>query len=171
MLYSLGNPFAEFDLSEIDKRRLIQVLVSIYKLKGTARGIIDVIRFFLGIEVTVEVLNDFDAWELTEEGADASVGNELSDDNSDAPDAAELGPNEAGIYSFVINSPSVILTDEQRSRITSIAELMKPGHTHLIRITDPTPEVPIDHVELGLSELGSSVGGEWAGSFILHDSV
>jgi phage tail-like protein len=169
MLADMGNPFSEFDLNEIDKRRLLRVLVDIYKLKGTARGIIDVVRFFLGLEVTIEILNEFDGWTLTEEGAASSIGHELSDITEDAPNPAELGPSVAEIYSFVVDYPSGILTDEQRDRITSIAELMKPGHTHLIAVTDATPEETIDHAVLGFSTLGSGVVGESAGTFILHE--
>lgn len=169
MLEDLGNPFSEFDLEEIDKRRLLYVLVEIYKLKGTGLGIINVVRFFLGLEVTITVINDYIGWELTEEGADASIGNELSDIAEDAPDPAEMGPSTAGIYSFIVHSPYAILTDEERERITSIAEFMKPGHTHLISVTDISPEETIDHVELGYSELGSGTPGESAGTFILHE--
>jgi len=169
MLRDGGNPFTDFDLEEIDKRRLLRVLVAIYKLKGTARGIIDVIRFFLGIEVTIDILNEFDGWELTEEGADASIGDELSDIVDDSPTPAYLGPGISEIYSFIIDCPNVVLTTTQRERITSIAELRKPGHTHLIAITDTTPDPTIDHCELGFSELGSSVPGESAGTFILHE--
>ena len=38
MLLDLGNPFP-FDLSPVDKRRLLNVLVAIYREKGTAVGI------------------------------------------------------------------------------------------------------------------------------------
>lgn len=169
MLGDLGNPFSEFDLEEIDKRRLLYVLVEIYKLKGTAPGIINVVRFFLGLEVTIEIINDYVGWELTATGADASIGNELSDIVEDSPDPAELGPNYAGIYSFIVHSPYAILTGEERERITSIAEFMKPGHTHLVAVTDISPEETIDHVDLGYSTLGSSTPGESAGTFILHE--
>lgn len=50
ILASLGNPFA---LAEVDKRRLANVLVDIYREKGTDEGIIDSVRFFLGLEVTI----------------------------------------------------------------------------------------------------------------------
>jgi len=169
MLADLGNPFSEFDLEEIDKRRLLYVLVEIYKLKGTGLGIINVVRFFLGLEVTITVINDYTGWELTATDGDASVGNELSDIVDDSPDPAELGPSREGIYSFIVHSPYAILTDEERDRITSIAEFMKPGHTHLVAVTDITPEETIDHVDLGYSYLGSSTPGESAGTFILHE--
>src|SRR6185369_6179522 len=52
MLIGLGNPFSfAAELEVIDKRRLVRVLVGMYRLKGTARGIRDAIRFFLGLEV------------------------------------------------------------------------------------------------------------------------
>ncbi len=52
MLLDLGSPFA-FDLSAVDKRRLLNVLVAIYREKGTAAGIRNAIRFFLGLEVEI----------------------------------------------------------------------------------------------------------------------
>lgn len=52
MLGELGNPFA-FDRSVVDKRRLLNVLVAMYREKGTARGITNAIRFFLGLEVQI----------------------------------------------------------------------------------------------------------------------
>lgn len=139
MLDDLGNPFS-FALSDIDKRRLVQVLVAIYKRKGTSEGIIDAIRFFLGLEVTITVpgfapfgLGD---WELGE--------------------TFILGSgNQADLYTFWINAP-VTLTDEQRARITEIADYMKTAHEHF-RIVEPPPPPPVlDHLELGLSELGVS---------------
>lgn len=137
MLFDLGNPF-EFELSEIDKRRLVAVLVQIYQQKGTAIGVINVVRFFLGLEVTINVLNE-EGWEL---GID-----ELGWDTY-------LGPGTSRLrYSFEVVS-AIALTDEQRSRIRDIANYMKPAHTHLLRIVEPTiPDVP-DDWEIGLSELG-----------------
>jgi phage tail-like protein len=55
MLEDAGNPFtwAELDLTANQRRKLLRVLVDIYKLKGTAPGIEDVIYFLLGKVVTV----------------------------------------------------------------------------------------------------------------------
>jgi phage tail-like protein len=140
MLIGLGNPFSfAAELDADDKRRLIRVLVGIYQLKGTARGIIDAIRFFLGIEVEiVTYLGDPDIWVMGED--ELGVG-------------TFLGPgDQRARFSFEIISP-VGLTDEQRERIRAIVDLMKPGHTHLIRIVEPTPPEVADPWELGLSEL------------------
>lgn len=137
MLIGLGNPFA-FDLSTIDKRRLIRVLVTMYRQKGTKVGIINAIRFFVGVEVTITALND-EGWILGED--------ELGIDTYLAPSSS------FALYAFEVNSP-VTLTDEQRSQIDSIVDYLKPAHTHHVRTNEPTPPVVIDHVELGLSELG-----------------
>lgn len=52
ILQDLGNPF-NFDLTLADKRRLCSVLVQIYRQKGTAPGLKNAVRFFLGLEVEV----------------------------------------------------------------------------------------------------------------------
>lgn len=143
MLIALGNPF-ELDLDEAGKRKLVRILVEIYQLKGTAPGLISVINFFLGIEVTIDAWSD-DGWEL---GVD-----ELGEDSI-------LGPGTTHErFSFTIISP-VFLTDEERSIIREIAEYMKPAHTHLAAILEPEIPDVVDHLVLGVSLLDT----EW----ILH---
>lgn len=142
MLIQLGNPFA-FELSVADKRRLIRIIVEIYRFKGTKVGIISVIRFFLGVEVDI-VAYLSDGWIL---GVD-----ELGVDTV-------LGPGTSRArFSFDVVSP-VVLTAEQRTRIRFIVDYMKPAHTHHINTLEPTIPTVIDHLELGLSVLG---GSEWA---------
>jgi len=142
MLLDLGNPFS-FDLTAVDKRRLLRILVPIYQRKGTAPGIINAVRFFLGIEVTINSYNA-EGWILGED--------ELGDSVDEG--TAILGPGTTfAIYSFEIVSP-VVLTQEQRDQITEIANYMKPAHTHLVTIVEPVIPTIIDHLELGLSELG-----------------
>lgn len=65
MLYDLGNPFDvdRLDLDYSEKRKLLRVLISIYKQKGTNKGIEDTIFFFLGEIVTV-VDYTSDGWTL-----------------------------------------------------------------------------------------------------------
>ena len=136
MLDDLGNPF-RFSLSDTDKRRLVQVLVAIYKAKGTAQGIIDAIRFFLAIDVTITApavaplgLGD---WSL---GFDWVLGSGV----------------EADLYTFWINAPA--LTEAQRDRIFEIADYMKAAHEHFKIVEPPPPPEVIDHLELSLSRLG-----------------
>lgn len=148
MLCDLGNPF-KFNLSLNDKRKLATQLVRAYKQKGTCIGIINLVRFFVGVELTCDEFNNpANMWILGE--------SEL-DDGTDVGDTI-LGPNPNSslIYSFKLIS-NQILTDTQRSQIADIANYMKPAYTHFLGITEPTAPSVIDHLELGLSELGT----EW----------
>lgn len=147
MLAGLGNPFdwAVEELSVTDKRRLIRVLVDIYKQKGTDPGVINAVRFFLGVEVSIDEYAD-SGWILDVDllGESSILGTSVS----------------ALLYSFDVLS-EVVLTDDQRTRIRQIGEYMKPAHTHLVRILDPVEVFPPDHLELGVSLL---IPSEW----ILH---
>lgn len=140
MLLDLGMPF-DFDLSLADKRRLANVLVDMYRLKGTGPGIINVIRFFLGLEVTISTFNDASVhWTLGESllGVDTVL----------ATSESRL------LYSFEVRIDA-LLTEDQRKRLTTIVDYMKPGHTHFVRLREPTPPPVVeDHLVLGVSELG-----------------
>jgi phage tail-like protein len=139
MLADLGNPF-NFDLSDVDKRRLIRVLVPIYQQKGTDPGIINAIRFFVGVEVTISVPAFDGVWDLGVSELGAGTWLSTSDIGS------RLG--------FYVVSP-VVLSDAQREQITTIVKYMKDARTHFLGIQEPVlPDVP-DHWELGLSELGT----------------
>lgn len=136
ILSDLGNPF-DFDLDVDDKRRLGRVLISIYRQKGTARGIENAVLFFLGLVVTVVPLLDPPLWILgvSELGVDTILAPSTSYDR----------------YSFDIIS-GVALTAEQRSRITDIAKYMKVAHEHLARIVEPAA-APTDFWHLGVDAL------------------
>jgi phage tail-like protein len=139
MLGELGDPFA-FDLSVVDKRRLLNVLVAMYREKGTARGIVNAIRFFLGIEV-----------EITSYAGEALfLGESLLGEDW------VLGPSTLfAALAFEIVSPR-LLTPEERRRLRQIVDYLKPAQTHFARLVEPTPPETIDHVELGISELGEN---------------
>jgi phage tail-like protein len=139
MLQDLGNPFP-FDLSVVDKRRLLNVLVAIYREKGTAVGIKNAIRFFLGLEVDI----------ITYTGEGLVLGESLLGEDW------VLGPSGAfSAYAFEVVVPRALSVEERR-RLRTIVEYMRPAHTHLARLVEPViPEV-IDHLELGLSELGET---------------
>lgn len=146
MLADLGNPFS-FELALVDKRRLVQLLVPLYRKKGTNPGITSAVRLFLAIpDLIVEVvLATGDGFLL----GDAELGEDW-----------ELGSGDPFLkYSFRVRV-NVVLTDEQRANVRAIVVYMKPAHTHFLGIIEPTSLGVIDHVELGLSELGDE--------FILH---
>lgn len=144
ILQDLGDPFEACipDLTENDKRKLARILISIYKQKGTDQGIINAVRFFLDIEVTLDVLNFRPYWQLdvsllgTSTTISPSVGSPLW-------------------YSFYIVSP-VVLTDEQRERILCIADYMKAAHEHVLGVIEPGGIVtPSTYWFLNLSALGA----------------
>jgi phage tail-like protein len=139
MLFDLGNTFP-FDLFASDKRRLLNVLVAIYREKGTAVGIKNAIRFFLGFEVDI----------IAYSGEALVLGESLLGENW------ILGPaGSFAAYSFEVVVPRALAIEERR-RLRAIVDYMKPAHTHLARVVEPEiPEV-IDHLELGLSELGET---------------
>lgn len=92
ILCDLGNPFT-FNLSLIDKRRLARVLVDIYREKGTCQGIINAVRFFLGVEIDCDEFNVGDYWSLGED----ELGTE-----------SILGPGEQSLlYSFQLISAEI----------------------------------------------------------------
>ncbi len=139
ILLDLGNPF-RFDLDLNKKRRLAKILVDIYRLKGTKVGIIDAVAFFLGLEIDIIPLAE-EGWILGE---------------SDIGDTTILFPSlQFNIYAFQV-VVDLVLTAAEREGITQIVELMKPGHTHFVRIVEPVVPPAIDHLELGISELGKN---------------
>ncbi len=145
MLYQLGNPFS-FELSEENKRRLIRVLVPMYRQKGTSIGIVNTIRFFLGLEVEVRAL-----------AAPAQVWNLGEDMLGDETFLASS--NRRMFYTFEVVS-EVVLTEAQRERIRAVVDYMKVAHEHFVALVEPSSAPPVNHVELGLSELGVT--------FLLH---
>jgi phage tail-like protein len=133
MLAGLGSPF-DFDLTVVDKRRLIHVLVPLYQLRGTRPGLIAAIQFFLGIAVTVETYTGT-GWEL---GDDTDGGgDELNDASELGNPPATLGPGRAGLYSFRIVSP-VDLTETQRDQVAVLANFMRGAHEHYLGTWEPS---------------------------------
>lgn len=142
LLSDAGNPFSFENLSALDKRRLIRVLIEMYREKGTAIGIINAVRFFVGVEVQIEPVVEESFWSL---GTST-----LGEDTVVAPaDGSPLW------YSFRIISP-VVLTPEQRTRILQIADYLKPAHEHIVELQEPGLDPP----EQGWWTLGVSLLGE-----------
>jgi phage tail-like protein len=138
LLADLGNPF-HFDLDTLGKRRLGAVLVQMYQQKGTAIGIRNAVRFFVGVEVSA--ITPY-----------AAVGFELGE--------AELGVDwvlspsgRFARYAFDVHV-AVVLTTEQRRRIRALVEYLKPAHTHFIELVEPTLVLEAGDWLLGVSEVG-----------------
>jgi phage tail-like protein len=140
ILRDLGNPFP-FELDELAKRRLAAVLVEMYRQKGTAVGIRNAVRFFLGIDIEA----------ITALAATALVLGE-----SELGVDWELGPSERfARYAFDVKVGRVLSVSERR-QLRAIVEYLKPAHTHFVNLVEPLPPPTYDHWELGVSELGDT---------------
>jgi phage tail-like protein len=140
ILRDLGNPFP-FELDELGKRRLASVLVEMYRQKGTAIGIENAIRFFLGIDITA--ITPF-------------TGTTLILGESELGVDWELGPSDRfARYAFDVEV-DVPLSDTERRQIRAIVDYLKPAHTHFVDLIEPGVPPTFDHWELGISELGET---------------
>ncbi|TQF11694.1 phage tail protein [Myxococcus llanfairpwllgwyngyllgogerychwyrndrobwllllantysiliogogogochensis] len=140
ILQDLGNPFA-FELDVLARRRLASVLVEMYQQKGTALGLRNAIRFFLGIEVRAISPFASDTLVLGE--------SELGVD-------WVLGPSERfARYAFNVEVER-LLSPAERQRLRTLVEYLKPAHTHFVDLVEPLPPILPEHWELGLSELGET---------------
>jgi phage tail-like protein len=143
ILCDLGNPFTFVDLDVNAKRRLARILVDIYKEKGTSEGIVNAIRFFLGIEVEIDPINCRTYWQIGLHQLNLNT---------------VIGPGIGSPlwYSFYIISP-VILTDEQRSIMLQIATYMKAAHEHILGIIEPGSDTdPKSRWIIGVSLMGGT---------------
>lgn len=138
MLQDLGNPFT-FPLTLLQKRKLVGTLTSIYQQKGSAEGIVNAIRIFLGVEVTVAYQN-FEGAGLGEAALDESF---------------ILAGGAFDAYAYEILVPEEV-TDEDADKMRQIAEYMQAANEHLRKIVRPTTPPPgmLDHLVLGYSSLG-----------------
>ncbi len=137
ILYDLGDPFP-FDLALIDKRRLAAVLVEMYRQKGTAIGIKNAIRFFLGLEVEiVPFASDTLILGVSLLGVDWILG----------------ASSRFARYAFnvIVNEP---ISETQEHQLRAVVEYLKPAHTHFVDLITPSVPPSYDHWELGISELG-----------------
>ena len=109
-----------------------------YRQKGTAIGIRNAVRFFLGIEIEAIAGLASTALVLGE--------SELGVD-------WELGPSDRfARYAFDVKVGRV-LTPTERKHLRAIVNYMKPAHTHFVNLIEPLLPIVPDHWELGVSML------------------
>lgn len=142
MLEDLGNPF-NLDITETQERKLLELLVPIYQQKGTEQGIINLARFFAGLEITDIVPALEETWIL----GDTEMGL-LGETTVLAPS------NAAARYTFQVIVDRA-LTASETTILDEIIRKMKCAHEHSF-IVEPTEPDHIDHWELGLSYIGES---------------
>lgn len=139
MLRSMGNPFTTFTsgLSLNEKRSLAQLLVPIYRSKGTDPGIVNAIRLLMGIEVVITA-----PWIVQGLGYVTIGGSWV------------LGTSDLGQrLTFFVHVPQV-LTTAQRAQMDAIVKYMRREATHHRFIEPSAPPAVPDHLVLGLSTLG-----------------
>lgn len=146
LLYDAGNPFDfAYELEPIDKRRLLDALPEIFRTKGTDPGIIDTIRFFNGIDITITV----PSWL----GFGALLGNGTLGSDSQSGGTLVLGSSAlSDVYHWVATS-AVALTEDQLAQMNEIIRfMMRAGTTYEIVQPGAAPTTP-DHAVLGISRL------------------
>jgi phage tail-like protein len=148
LLYDLGNPFAGmFDLTTNQKRKLAATLVGMYREKGTCEGIVNAVRFFVGVELSGCTDSWGTHWRLSTGTAAAPIPGAggpytLSDGPSSSPNPGSATPcylapsTSSDIWSFRVIS-TVALTQDERDKIEAVAEYMKPAATHYLGAIEP----------------------------------
>jgi phage tail-like protein len=136
LLADLGNPFIFPEaLSITEKRKLCQLLVQIYKLKGTIPGIQAAILFFLGLQ------SEFIAYD----GLGSLLGDALSVGDAELGQSAGNSPTQfflgaGGPYQFIAKlgttSPEAgaLATALEVDRALRIIRIMKPVGFELLDI-------------------------------------
>lgn len=120
LLTHLGNPFDfAFQMATVDKRRLAELLVPLYRQKGTCNGIENAIRVLTGFESQCIVISEgFTPWQL---------------DTSLLGVTTYLYGSESDLWSFEVFVNGT-MTQTDRDRITDIINYMKPLEAKLVRL-------------------------------------
>jgi phage tail-like protein len=141
MLQSLGYPF-QIALTVVDKRRLLSLLVRLFKQKGTVLGMKNAVRFFLGYEsdyVFTDSSRNFAGWVLDVDLLDE--GSVLGDVTYWIPGIHGLGVD--GIwtaYDFYAKiGKGSAFTAAEIVKATAIINYMKPAYTHMLTLTSVLP--------------------------------
>jgi phage tail-like protein len=135
ILFDLGDPLGGlFDLTTNEKRKLIALLVQIYREKGTCEGVVNAVRFFVGVELSGCTRAWEDAWQLDTGSYPTPIGPnfELGVDTILGPGTAEER------WSFWVLYPTpASLTADQIDKIGKIVDYMKPAGTVYLGIKAP----------------------------------
>ena len=108
-----------------------------YCQKGTALGLRNAVRFFLGLEVTI-----------------SSCSPTLVLGEAELDDTFVLGPSDRfALYAFEVQVDRP-LSDTQRRQLAAIIDYLRPVHTHAL-LREPLPPPSFVVWELGEGALGS----------------
>lgn len=169
MLRDLGNPFEVAFGQPLERRRqLVRLLVPIYRAKGSAGALQDVVRTITGINATVVFPATILSWDLGVDVIGDTPANPPVPPNLNLTDFAFLGSSPGfNRYSFQIEVDQA-LSQEEREILEEIIKLVKPAHTHFVGFLEPGALDPIDHWELGLSALHDGISPLLGDEIDLH---
>jgi phage tail-like protein len=136
LLWDLGNPFA-FDLTPYEQRKLAGVLVDMYRQKGTCVGIVNAVRFFVGVELVGCSKAWQDTWRLHGGSYPSTVVPQGGPYKLDLN--ARLGPGtRTEIETFWLLHPTPgSITADQLAQIGAIADYMKPAASNYAGVRAP----------------------------------
>lgn len=134
----LADPF-DFPLELIDKRRLVNLLLAMYQQKGTNQGMVNVVRFFMGITISIDEI--------------AFTGLLWSLDISILDVDTRLTTGDARIRNTFDVIVTTTLTADQLAQLVQIVNFMKPAWTHLRHVVQPSTPPVYDPVVMDVSLL------------------
>lgn len=105
------------NLTEYHQRKIVKLLMAIYREKGTKQGIISLIYLMLAVEATVTDINDY--W----------VGWQIGIHQIGMTTHIGIGEQEPYMYHFYVNFPRALSTSERLAAHT-LVKFMRPVHTH-----------------------------------------
>lgn len=154
MLADLGNPFETSGLTPLLKRRLVLMLLGLYRILGTEQAIYDAISIFTKYEV-VQIFSPATAraWVL---GRD-TLGDGIHPIDPEHPSSyIVLGPSARFmVFSFSIELDQPLVPADEPV-IRKLVKVVKPAYMHFLGIVQPIPPRIVNHWELAHSDLGAN---------------
>lgn len=139
LLYDLGDPFSGlFSLTSTQKRKLAAVLVQMYREKGTCQGVVNVVRFFTGIQLVGCTTSLDGNWRL-HGGSYPSTTVPPGGPYQLDTETAKLGPGtgeELRSFSLLHATPGSLTADELET-IEKIVDYMKPASSRYLGVKAP----------------------------------
>lgn len=138
ILYDLGDPFSGlFDLTVNEKRKLISVLVQMYRQKGTCEGVVNVVRFFTGIVLLGCTTSLGGVWRL--HGGTYPTTVVPPGGPYELGVSTVLGPGTLEeLWSFyVVHATPASLTADDLAKIAAVVDYMKPASSIYMGVRAP----------------------------------
>jgi phage tail-like protein len=158
IISDLGNPVVDAVFSLEKKRILAKTLVPLYKRIGTTQGLIDAVRFFLGLESSVQIVN--------------RQGMRLGQSLLTVDWILGFGPDRWRVFLKVSTPDGRAFTDYEQRVINQIVKFMRYAHETIVvqaTLAPPTNLVAAASGAPGISLTWTGVTG--ATSYAVYESV